>query len=124
MTAVLRGPRIVHVSHTVGDDQLGDGSSQCPVRTRRRAKQIAGPDDIFCVDGFIAAPGCWSPRRTVAAVAGITLGLWLLILLAAQNPGLAVLVGGSLVILWAAVVGETKMTAERQAELDRPQVHR
>lgn len=50
--------------------------------------------------------------------------LWLLIILAWHNPATALLVGGSAAILWACIAGETKVTAERQAELDRTRVQR
>ncbi len=92
--------RLVHVSHTVGDDHLGDGSLDCPVRSRHRAKEIAGPEDLLCIDGFVEARGL-STRAKVAVVVGLAAALWLLIVIAWHNPALALFVGGFAVLLWA-----------------------
>lgn len=62
-------------------------------------------------------------RAKVAVIAGLTATLWLLVILAWHNPATALLVGCTAVILWACLAGETKVTAERQAELDRSRVH-
>lgn len=56
-----------------------------------------------------------SARRKLAVLAALVAGSWLLVIMALHNPSLALLVGSSLVI---------KPTAERQAELDRPEVNR
>lgn len=107
---------IVHVSSVRGDDQLGDGSVECPLATVDRARDVAGYDAIIAYDGLLGtmvptppaveSPAKLSPRARLLLIVGVSLALWgllaLLVAASIHNPSLAALIAGVTGVLVAA----------------------
>lgn len=109
--------RVVHVSTVVGDDELGDGSKDCPVATLERADEISCYGDVIAYDGLLGsmvpvpdeAP---SPRTTTTRVLVASLLGWAYLVLVGlalvKNPGLAVLLVAVPAVLAVCVLPDRK----------------
>lgn len=51
--------RVIHVSEQRGDDQLGDGSQECPFLTIDQAQAVKQPGDVLNIDGFVTNVVFW-----------------------------------------------------------------